>query len=86
MPEPDTKLAVYKCGRANVLAMFNRALATAADPDTVAVVVIEAAIAKTPKRRYPVGREAATLRTLRRLRPAAVLERGLRKQFRLDAV
>ena len=85
MPEPDVKLAAYDRGRTNVLGVFSEALAKAPDADTVARVVLEAANATSPKRRYPVGREAATLRMVRRLAPTAMFERGFRKQFRLDA-
>jgi hypothetical protein len=39
---------------------------TRADPQVVADVIVEAAHADPPKRRYPVGRDAETLAPLRK--------------------
>jgi NAD(P)-dependent dehydrogenase (short-subunit alcohol dehydrogenase family) len=55
------------------------------DPKVVAAKVLEAATAKAPRLRYPVGKDAAKLSLLRSFMPAGMLDSGLRKDFRLDA-
>lgn len=84
MPEPDAPLGVYARGRKNILDMFSDALAKGADPGGVADVVLKAATAASPKVRYTVGREAATLAMLRAYLPTGMFDRSFRKQFRLD--
>lgn len=46
----------------------------------------EAATAARPKLRYTAGTLANRLRLLRRFAPAGVLDAGVRKDLRLDAV
>jgi hypothetical protein len=48
--------------------------------------VLKAAIAARPKLRYPAGGAARRLRLLRRFAPAGVVDAGLRKNLRLDAL
>jgi NAD(P)-dependent dehydrogenase (short-subunit alcohol dehydrogenase family) len=55
------------------------------DPAVVAKVILAAASDAKPKLRYPAGRVAARLSTLRRLAPARVFDRGIRKANRLPA-
>ena len=61
-------------------------LATADEPDVVADVVLKAAIATRPKLRYTAGGVASRLRLLRRFAPAGLVDAGIRKDLRLDAV
>ena len=53
-------------------------------PRTVAEVVYQAITAERPRSRYPVG-NGLRLSRLRRFAPAALVDRGLRRQFHLDA-
>jgi hypothetical protein len=52
----------------------------------VADVVLEAAGAAHPKLRYGVGALARRLRLLRRFAPAGLMDTGIRKDLRLDAL
>jgi NAD(P)-dependent dehydrogenase (short-subunit alcohol dehydrogenase family) len=60
---------------------------TAKGPDAgrVASVALDAVTSRSPRARYPVGREAKIASRLRKLLPPRLFERGLRKQFGLDA-
>ena len=51
----------------------------------VASVVSEALKSRSPRRRYPAGREAKFLSLLKKLAPAQLLDKGIRKQFGLKA-
>jgi hypothetical protein len=62
------------------------AVAAADEPSVVAGVVLHAATASHPKLRYTAGKGASRLRWLRRFAPASVMDAGIRKEFRLDAV
>jgi NAD(P)-dependent dehydrogenase (short-subunit alcohol dehydrogenase family) len=55
------------------------------DPSVVAEAVLEAAAARKPRLRYPVGKRAGLLARLRRYLPASIFDGALRKQFRLDS-
>jgi NAD(P)-dependent dehydrogenase (short-subunit alcohol dehydrogenase family) len=54
------------------------------DPSIVARMVVRALQAARPRLRYPVGKGAVTLARFRRLMPAAMFDRGLRKALQLD--
>jgi hypothetical protein len=54
------------------------------EPDVVADVVLEAAIADHPRLRYAAGGRANRLRLLRRFAPAGLVDAGVRKNLRLD--
>ena len=84
--EADSKLDEYRAARASVDKRVREALASADAPSVVARVVLQAAAAAHPKLRYTAGRGASRLRWLRRFAPAGVMDAGIRKQFRLDAV
>jgi hypothetical protein len=55
------------------------------NPETVASVVSEALKSRSPRRRYPAAREAEILTLLKKLGPAQLLDKGIRKQFGLEA-
>src|SRR5207248_1830148 len=55
------------------------------DPSVVAEAVLQAATARKPRLRYPVGNGASLLARLRRYLPAGVFDGALRKRFGLDA-
>jgi NAD(P)-dependent dehydrogenase (short-subunit alcohol dehydrogenase family) len=84
--EPDAKLDEYREIRAAVNARVKEVMATAEQPGVVADVVLKAARAGRPKLRYTAGRVANRLRLLRRFAPAGLLDSGIRRDLRLDAV
>lgn len=84
--EPDSKLDEYRDIRAALGERLKAIVETADDPGVVADVVLKAATAARPKLRYTAGTLANRLRLLRRFAPAGVLDAGVRKDLRLDAV
>jgi NAD(P)-dependent dehydrogenase (short-subunit alcohol dehydrogenase family) len=84
--EPDAKLDEYRDVRASVSARVREVMATAEQPGVVADVVLKAATAECPRLRYTAGRVANRLRLLRRFAPAGLLDSGIRRDLRLDAV
>jgi NAD(P)-dependent dehydrogenase (short-subunit alcohol dehydrogenase family) len=82
---PDSKLDEYREVRALLDKVLKEVMATADEPTVVADVVLEAAIADRPKRRYAAGGLANRLRLLRRFAPAGLVDAGIRKDLRLDA-
>lgn len=81
--EPDSKLDEYGGTRATVNTRYRELTAAGDSPEAVAEVVLKAASAAHPKRRYPVG-SVATVHWLRRIAPG-LLDGGIRKQLGLDA-
>jgi NAD(P)-dependent dehydrogenase (short-subunit alcohol dehydrogenase family) len=61
-------------------------MATAEQPSVVADTVLKAASAARPKLRYTAGGLASRLRLLRRFAPVGLVDAGIRKDLRLDAV
>jgi NAD(P)-dependent dehydrogenase (short-subunit alcohol dehydrogenase family) len=84
--EPDSKLEEYREVRAALGAQMKKALAAADEPGVVADVVLKAASAPRPKLRYAAGALARRLRLLRRFAPAGLMDSGIRKDLRLDAL
>src|SRR5881394_3832823 len=84
--EADSKLDEYRQARTAVGKRVQEAVAAADAPSVVAGVVLQAAAAAHPKLRYTAGRGASRLRWLRRFAPAGVMDAGIRKELRLDAV
>ena len=82
--EPDAKLDEYRTVRASLAKVFSQSMAGADDPDVVARVVVKAANARRPKRRYTAGVAAGRLSLLRAFAPAAILDAGIRKSLQLD--
>jgi NAD(P)-dependent dehydrogenase (short-subunit alcohol dehydrogenase family) len=78
-------LAVYAEGRSRVLEAVTKSIANGVDGSRVASVVVEALTSCSPRLRYLAGREARLVSGLRKFAPSSLFERGLRKQFRLDA-
>jgi NAD(P)-dependent dehydrogenase (short-subunit alcohol dehydrogenase family) len=74
----------YATHRKRVIDTILHKTATGEDPGAVAQVVLRAATAARPLLRYPVG-GGVTLSRLRRFLPARMLDRSLRKEFRVDA-
>ena len=84
--EADSKLNEYSAARAAVRKRVQEAVAAADEPSVAAEVVLQAAAAARPKLRYTAGSGASRLRWLRRFAPAGVMDAGIRKELRLDAV
>jgi NAD(P)-dependent dehydrogenase (short-subunit alcohol dehydrogenase family) len=84
--EPDAKLDEYREVRASVNERVKEVMSTAEQPGVVADVVLKAARADRPKLRYTAGRVANRLRLLRRFAPGGLLDSGIRRDLRLDAV
>jgi NAD(P)-dependent dehydrogenase (short-subunit alcohol dehydrogenase family) len=81
---PDKTLDAYRGVRTAMSELLQGALARGDDPAIVADVVLKAARAARPKRRYPAGQLAGRLSLLRRFAPAALVDAGIRKDFGLD--
>src|SRR3954447_2361099 len=84
--EPDATLDEYREARAGVTKRVNEVMATAEQPGVVADTVLKAANAANPKIRYAAGKLANRLRLLRRFAPAGLVDAGIRKDLRLDAL
>lgn len=84
--EADAKLDAYREARVSLARMMKAVVESGDRPAVVADAVLKAASAAHPKLRYTAGRLARRLRLLRRFAPAAVLDAGIRKDMRLDAL
>jgi len=84
--EPDARLDEYREVRASVNKRIKELMATAEQPGVVADVVLKAASAARPNLRYTAGALASRLRWLRRFAPAGMVDAGIRRDLRLDAV
>ena len=84
--EPDAKLEEYREAREGLNKLVKQVMATADQPGVVADIVLKAANAAHPKVRYTAGRLANRLRLLRRFAPAGLVDAGVRKDLRLDAL
>jgi NAD(P)-dependent dehydrogenase (short-subunit alcohol dehydrogenase family) len=82
--EPDSKLDEYREVRVAQGKRLKELMATADPPSVVADVVLQVASAARPRLRYTAGRVAGRLRLLRRFAPAAMMDRGIRDNLRLD--
>ncbi len=78
-------LGAYASERNRVLEAIKESIAKGEHPVRVASVVLDALTSRYPRLRYPAGREARFLSRLRRFAPSRLLDKGLRKEFRLDA-
>ena len=80
--QPDSKLDEYREVRAALGKRLKEVIEAADEAD----VVLKAALAPRPKLRYAAGGLANRLRWLRRFAPAGLVDAGLRKDLRLDAL
>lgn len=79
----DALLTEYAGERETVSLAVGQAMASADAPSVVAAVVLKAARAARPQRRYTAGKAAARLRLLRHFAPGSVLDAGIRKNLKL---
>ena len=84
--EPDAQLDEYREIRAAMRKVMTEAVASGDAPSVVADVVLEAALAPRPKLRYTAGPLASRLGFLRRFAPAGMVDGGVRKSLKLDAL
>ena len=84
--QPDSKLDEYREARAAVAKKMQEYVQGGDQPGVVADAVLEAALAARPKLRYTAGVRASRLRLLRRFAPAGVMDAGIRRDLRLDAL
>jgi NAD(P)-dependent dehydrogenase (short-subunit alcohol dehydrogenase family) len=82
---PDLLLREYDQARAGVDALLADVMPQADRPEVVAKMVVKAATAGSPRRRYTAGKSARMVWMLRRFAPVAMFDRTLRRQFRLPA-
>lgn len=78
-------LVVYATDRGRVLDAIRENTAHGEEPAKVASVVLEALTSRSPRPRYPVGRQASFLGRWRKLLPSTLFDKRLRKQFGLPA-
>ena len=64
---------------------MTESLASGDAPSVVAAAIVRAATDAKPKLRYPAGRQARQLRTLRRVVPARAFDKQIHKFNRLPA-
>jgi short-subunit dehydrogenase len=83
--KPDLPLKEYDDARAKLDVLIKQAMTIGDAPEVVADTVVLAATASSPKRRYPAGKVAKQISVLRRLVPADMFDKSLRKQFGLSA-
>jgi len=81
---PDSKLDEYGEVRALLDKVLKDVMTTADEPNVVADVVLQAAIAEHPKLRYTAGGLANRLRLLRRFAPTGLVDAGIRRDLRLN--
>lgn len=84
-PRPDTPLQVYANQRRAFDRMMEAAIKDGDAPAAVAKVIVAAATDPKPKLRYTAGALAGRASTLRRLAPAGVFDKQIRKLNQLPA-
>ncbi|WP_369227911.1 oxidoreductase [Streptomyces sp. R39] len=78
-PRPDTPLEVYAAHRRTFDRMLETAIKNGDDPAVVARVIVAAATDPKPRLRYTAGPMAGRASALRRIAPAGVFDKQIRK-------
>ena len=81
----DQPLAIYDTVRADAEKLMRDIVETGDAPEIVADMVVKAANAAAPKRRYTAGTAAGQVRFVRRFLPESFVDKNLRKFNRLPA-
>lgn len=76
--QPDQPLAEYRDRRRIFDEVLEVAMKAGDEPELVAKSIVAAGTASKPKLRYPVGKLARQMSTLRRFAPAEIFDRGIR--------
>ena len=79
----ENPLPVYERGRHTFEAILAERMETGTDPAVIAKVIVAAATDPKPKLRYPAGSGAGRVRFLRRLVPARIFDKQIRKINRM---
>ncbi|MCK1395211.1 oxidoreductase [Bradyrhizobium sp. 1] len=79
----DRPLAVYDAARADAEKVMREIVETGDAPEVVADMVVKAANAATPRRRYTAGKVARQVSLMRRFLPESFVDKGLRKYNKL---
>jgi short-subunit dehydrogenase len=82
---PDQPLSVYDTVRAHAEKLMREIIETGDAPEVVAKMVVKAANAASPKRRYTAGKVAGQVRFMRRFLPESFVDKNLRKFNKLPA-
>jgi short-subunit dehydrogenase len=85
LTRPDQPLPVYDTVRADAETLMREVVETGDAPEIVADMVVKAANAKAPRRRYTAGKAAGQVRFIRRFLPESFVDKNLRKFNRLPA-
>lgn len=85
MVAADSPVDAYAVRRQGARQLMGQMIEIGDDPAVVADAVLKAATSRRPKLRYPAGPLARRLSLLKRFAPAAVLDKGIRKQNKLPA-
>lgn len=83
-PELDSPIEEYAVARKALAKIMKAAVEGGDDPKIVAKIVLKAANDKHPKLRYTAGKLATRLSLLRRFAPAAMMDKGIRQEMKLD--
>jgi short-subunit dehydrogenase len=78
-------LTVYERGRGTFEAILTEGMQTGTDPAAIAKVIVAAATDPRPKLRYTAGSGAGRVSMLRRLAPARIFDKQIRKINQLAA-
>ncbi len=83
--QPDRTLAVYDSVRADMEVLMRQGVSAGDAPEVVANVVLKAATAEVPKRRYTAGKLSTQVSFLRRFLPESIVDKNFRKFNKLPA-
>jgi NAD(P)-dependent dehydrogenase (short-subunit alcohol dehydrogenase family) len=83
--QADTPLPVYARQRRTFDEVWAESLRGGDDPAVVAKVIVAAATARNPKMRHPAGSFAGRISVLRRIVPARIFDKSVRKLNRMPA-
>lgn len=81
----DQPLPIYDTVRADAEKLMREIVETGDAPEIVADMLVKAANAASPKRRYTAGKMAGQVRFIRRFLPESFVDKNLRKFNRLPA-
>lgn len=83
---PDAPLDLYAAERTKRDHFMDEVMKTGDAPEVVAKVVVAAATASVPKRRYTAGSKARQVSLLRRFVPGGAFDRSFRKEMHLPRI
>ncbi len=83
--DADSPIGSYAPVREHVKDVLAQSVQAGDDPAVVARVVLKAATSRTPKLRYPAGPLARRLSLIKKLAPATLLDKGVRKANKLTS-